>query len=367
MDLINHIAHFKKHNALFFLYKRLKCFQYDRLKDFVDSWYSDCDKQEALIKSMKRCFIFLGVTYEDYWKRAFESKGIREKMDFVPYSVQTSLYHQVNPLEKYGFLLENKKACYDFFKRYYKREMVSVEESEIELNVRSNEVVAFLKNNDRFVIKPINSSGGRGVELINTTDKDIGDVIDELYNKNPQGFILEEFINQSREMALFHPKSINSIRIITINYGDEIEIKWPFLRVGRGDSVVDNARAGGIIVTIDVNTGITFAAGDETRHLYKTHPDSGVSLLGYKIPHWSELCELAREMASLCPDCHIMGWDMALTDDGWIVVECNYGPNLVYQYVSGEGFAREFALVRKRLGAKKYNGYYWSWQFMPQY
>lgn len=356
--------HFKR-NALYVVYKRIKHFQKDQLKAFIESRYGDIDNQKALFRSMRNCFIFLGVTYEDYWRKSFESKSLREKLDFVPEYAQVSLYHQVNPIEKYSYLLENKKACYDFFKKYYKREMVSVEESEIELNVKSKELIAFLNSNVRFVVKPIKSSGGRGVEIIDITDKDIRDVIDELYSKNSQGFVLEELINQSREMALFHQKSVNSIRIITINYGDVIEIKWPFLRVGRGDSVVDNARAGGIIITIDVNTGITFAAADEERHIYDIHPETGVPLVGYKIPRWSELCEMTKEMASLCPDCHIMGWDMALTDDGWVVIECNYGPNLVYQYVAGEGFAREFTLVRKRLGAKRFGGYYWYWQFLP--
>ena len=59
----------------------------------------------------------------------------------------------------------------------------------------------------------------------------------------------------------------------------------------------------------------------------------------------------------MSPDCRIMGWDMALTDKGWVVVECNYGPELLIQWASGRGVRDEFEVIKERLHAKKGNSY----------
>ena len=92
---------------------------------------------------------------------------------------------------------------------------------------------------------------------------------------------------------------------------------------------------------------------DEMGRTFLEHPDTKVPLSGFKVPFWDELCELTKKLARMCPDCHIMGWDMALTDSGWVMVECNYGPNNVYQYAIG-GMRKEFRTIRKKLDAKKY-------------
>ena len=156
---------------------------------------------------------------------------------------------------------------------------------------------------------------------------------------------------------------MNCVRVNTVNFGDRIEIKWPFFKMGRGQSIVDNGCAGGIFAVIDVNSGMTMKAADERRNTYTNHPDTGLRILDFKIPEWSVLCDMAIELAKKCPDCHIMGWDMAYTEKGWVVVECNYGPNLIYQYVCEKGFNKDFQNVRKRLSAQRFKGYNKPWQF----
>lgn len=216
-------------------------------------------------------------------------------------------------------------------------------------------MLSFVNNKNGAIIKPIDLYCGIGIKILSSpiSEKDIL----SLYDDFPKGFVLEELIKQSKELAELHPESVNTIRAMSINYGDEIEVKWPFLRVGIGASIVDNVAAGGIICPIDSATGITFDASDEKGRVFKKHPDTGKSLIGFQIPQWEELVSMTKEMASHLPDCHILGWDLALTDKGWCVVECNYGPNIVYQYGMRKGIRREFEQVRKRLGAKKYGGY----------
>lgn len=352
------VKQFLKQTPFCLWYKRNKRFDKSVLENFIKEKYGEDCLNKQFINDMKNEFIFHGVKYSEYFKKRFEEKTYKQRRYFVPRCEELALYYQVNAREKYVSLLENKMNCYNFFRKYYNREVVEYKT----VNDREK-VLDFIDNHKTFIVKPLGLSGGRGIKVYDLSEERID--VDSLISLYVKGFVLEELIKQIEGMAVLHKGSVNCVRINTINFGNKVEVKWPCLKSGRGKSVVDNGCAGGIIAAIDVETGKTFAAADERRNKYKVHPDSNISLIDFEIPKWDNLCCMVKEMASLCPDCHIMGWDMALTSDGWVVVECNYGPNLIYQYVAESNFREEFSAIRKRLGARKFDGYDKKWQFKP--
>lgn len=96
------------------------------------------------------------------------------------------------------------------------------------------------------------------------------------------------------------------------------------LRIGQGNTFVDNGGAGGILAPIDLETGIIHSIPmDKLLNKYIIHPDTGVQIIGYKIPRWNEAIALARKLAYVVPSVRYVGWDLALTDDGWIMIEGN--------------------------------------------
>lgn len=344
-----------KGNILYFIYKRLQTYDGRALDSFIKKNYANrVSNYRRLKMSMFAWSVFRGVRYSDYYLFRFEEKNLTEKWKFVPRSEEMNLYVQVNA-KKYVRLLEDKGECYQLFKRYYHRDLVKISKEDIEKERFEIIVSDFAKKHSKFILKPLNLYCGIGIRVVDISSPSFS--IPDLAKDNPGGFVLEELISQGKAMASLHENSVNTVRIVSVNMGDTIEIKWPFLRVGRGNAVVDNAGAGGIFVAID-RQGKTFAAADEARNAYIEHPESKKSLIGFEIPKWYELCQLTKDMASTCPDCHIMGWDMAYTEkDGWVVVECNYGPNLVSQFATNVGVRDEFEYVRKKLGAKRYVRY----------
>jgi uncharacterized protein YqfA (UPF0365 family) len=59
--------------------------------------------------------------------------------------------------------------------------------------------------------------------------------------------------------------------------------------MGQDKRIVDNAGAGGIMARIDSMTGVISTTGaDEANKKYITHPDTGVTIEGFKIPRWKE-------------------------------------------------------------------------------
>lgn len=66
------------------------------------------------------------------------------------------------------------------------------------------------------------------------------------------------------------------------------------------------------------------------------HPDSKIKFKNYQLPEWSEVIRICKEMSAMIPTVQWIGWDMAYTDNGWIVIEGNaltevIGPQSTWQ------------------------------------
>ena len=155
------------------------------------------------------------------------------------------------------------------------------------------------------------------------------------------GGIVEEVITQDLFMEQFHPDSVNTVRIPTIRLDDRTVIFHPFFRVGRGNAIVDNAGAGGIICALDAKDGTIIAAADEKGVTYIQHPETNVRLVGNTIPRWNEAIEFAKRLAEVVPTNRYTGWDIALTKDGWRLIEGNARGQFVAQIPLQYGFRTE--------------------------
>jgi hypothetical protein len=76
------------------------------------------------------------------------------------------------------------------------------------------------------------------------------------------------------------------------------------------------------------------------------HPDSGARITGIGLPMWRETREFAVAAHKAFADRVIVGWDIAITPDGPIVVEGNGSPDLDIM----QRFVRH-GLMSDRLGA----------------
>ena len=93
---------------------------------------------------------------------------------------------------------------------------------------------------------------------------------------------------------------------------------------------------------LDLNSGIIESDGyRKNGEIVKNHPDTNHIIKDYQIPRWNELLKLADELAFAVPYYNYIGWDFALTNDGWVVVEGNSRPNInSIQMCSGKGLRK---------------------------
>ena len=84
---------------------------------------------------------------------------------------------------------------------------------------------------------------------------------------------------------------------------------------------------GGVICRVDEKTGkICSVATDDYFNVYETHPDTGIRFEGYQLPMVQEAVAFARKAALVVPQiCHV-GWDVAVTPDGPVLIEGNDYP-----------------------------------------
>lgn len=171
-------------------------------------------------------------------------------------------------------------------------------------------VLQLLFNSENFIIKPTkNTSGGKGVKLVNGGNKEeIKTLIDD-YGDN---WIVQEPLEQSEVTAKFNPSSLNTIRVTTLFINGKVSTQSIIFKTGSVGSVVDNLSSGGVLVGVS-SDGELREYGINKKYCKCEKTASGVVLKGNKInevPAMAELMEFYHRR--YFPSMGIVGWDVAL-------------------------------------------------------
>lgn len=240
----------------------------------------------------------------------------------------------------YIHIMGNKHNFYDVYKKYMQNECLFSDGS-----IKQEEFISFCKRNRGVVIKPINGEQGEGVKRL-TVDND--EKANNAWHYFNNGYMqCEKILHNCKEISSFHNKSLNTIRVSTvIDEKANVHIMAATIRVGRGDSCVDNGSAGGIFAAIDVITGIICSYGyDILGNRYLMHPDTKKVFMGTPIPKWKDLQRLVLKICNEVPQLRFIGWDFVLNENyNWILLEGNEpGGVEVHQIPLQKGLYFEYA------------------------
>lgn len=230
--------------------------------------------------------------------------------------------------------LNDKHEFNRFFREFVHRDWLYIPDSTRE------EVLDFLEGHERFLVKALSETQGKGIERIDRAEID-PEAFWESYAGKP--CILESLIRQHPDMARINPASVNTIRVITARKGDQACIIGVGLRTGGGGQFVDNFHHGGTAYPIDLETGIVNGRGiDLCGNPYLRHPVSGLVMPGFQIPHWELLKEEVLRAAVMPPNMGYIGWDIAITPEGVEFIEgnVNYPGTTIFQLDGPGPYAR---------------------------
>ncbi|MEE0992010.1 MAG: sugar-transfer associated ATP-grasp domain-containing protein [Bacteroidales bacterium] len=272
----------------------------------------------------------------EYFLFKFQDKSENERSEYLTDFIKDTYLKKYANM-KYAKQLQDKFFVYKKMKPYFRRDACVV----LNENDRST-FYEFVTHCPKFIAKPNTGSFGANTTIISVTDENKEDVFNRLLATR-RSWILEELIEQVPDMAIFNPMSVNSVRIPTFRTNNGYEIFGTFMRVGRAGSCVDNAGAGGIFMKVDEHTGEIISDGfNEKGDRFVNHPDSNIQFKGFKIPYYNELKSLAIKCHGDLPEHKYVGWDFALTSEGWVLLEGNWGQFLCQQVSEKKPIKKEF-------------------------
>ena len=331
------------------LFMQLRSYKEEDAVKIVEKAYSDFSKKEKMeiVKDMMNEAKKYNVGFDEYIMYHFEKRDFEERRNFIPTRERATYCERLSKPEN-QMIFDDKGKTYEVFKKYFKRDLVEV------VNWTSESVETFqdfVNKHSRFIIKPFNGGNGRGIKIIDRTEEETFEkMCNSLKKDYPSGFVAEELIKQHNILAAVHPESVNTMRVFTVRFDDRIEF-LPFAwRVGRGKSCVDNGGSGGIFCALD-DEGTIISTCDEKGIFYEVHPDTKHPLIGFKIPQFDEAKEFCKELAMVVPSNRYCGWDIALTDDGWVMQEGNWQGGIVaFQCPLQRGYRKEMDAIMEELG-----------------
>lgn len=202
-----------------------------------------------------------------------------------------------------------------------------------------------LPDRDLFV-KPSNARGGRGAERWDCVgpstfvgpegERPSGDsLLARLVERSRRRpLIVQPRLNAHSDLREISAGALPTLRVLTcLNDRGEPEAVAAMLRTSFGKNrTVDNLHAGGIGALVDLDTGTLSKSsnlgGDARLGWFSEHPDTGARIEGRRVPHWEDAKALAVSAHRHFKDRVVIGWDIAILDDGPIFIEGNGNPDL---------------------------------------
>lgn len=266
------------------------------------------------------------ISMVDYFELSLYKKSRAERQTYIVRYGQTDFAYAIDPFAN-GKEFTKKTTQYGIFKEQMGREQLFAEEMTLE------EFLAFAQRHDRFLYKPDYSWCGEGIRLINLADwPDREALYKTLAGTNA---VLDELLIQHEAMENLFSGSLNTVRVFSIVLGGEVNIIAAALRMGRTGSIVDNYSAGGVVCSLDLETGKVLDRGEDMYgNRYDAHPDSGTELVGYSLPNWDKVIALVKQAAQIS-SIRYVGWDIAIRQDDCVLVEANYNPMVNVVQIAG--------------------------------
>lgn len=135
--------------------------------------------------------------------------------------------------------------------------------------------------------------------------------------------VLQPRLRNHSDLERFSNGSLCTLRVVTARLpGAEPALLLSCLRMPTGESVVDNFAAGGLAAPVleDGRLGSAACKKLAGRRLDQ-HPDTSARITGEAMPHWQDLVALAVRAHAGVGDLRFVGWDVALTRDGPLLLE----------------------------------------------
>ena len=329
-------------------------------------------KKKSLWQVYKDCQMLY-----NYWGGAFPDSYFRNGMytvdytdvdkmkSFVPQEAYYRFAAKATKDSRYNLLIDDKIVCHDVLSYYnipvperlfiYRNGEFRCGDTLLTHEEVDAKLAAF--SEPRIFVKNFTGGGASGISILRHVDlqrpgneqclheyQDESGLaisstsIAEKYKNH--SVIFEKQINQHLDMAKFNPDTVNTIRVLT--YKNEI-IAATVRFGGKGD-FVDNISKGGLAVNVNISTGELGEYGTrmyDFHHQFE-HPDTHEVFKGNMVPMWDEVKTIVLRCMRFMPYYGSVGYDIAISKDGPLIVEINTGAGIGLSQIGMEYGLGEF-------------------------
>ena len=242
----------------------------------------------------------------------------------------------------------------------------------------ATEVEAWLLNTAEYPLfgKPFDSYGSEGAVSITERDRDTGmlrlvdgrmvaaaELAAEVATQyGDRGYLWMDRVVPHETLRRASGNSVGCVRLVTATDNGVATPLYAIWKIPAVGAVADNFwREGNMMAELDITSGeVRRVAARGATDKFNVFAQSDTSSQGLKLPMWDRVLNVGIEAAQLTPEIGIIGFDIAITDAGPIIIEANTNPDhRLWQMASGRGFmtkymrdlhanARQFHKTRKR-------------------
>lgn len=292
---------------------------------------------QQFVEQMKLYFS-CGVLPPWYYIFSLHDEGAKRAGTFIQrFETKRCLFPMLKP--KKGTPLNDKKR----FAAYCAERQIRCVETLLALEGERPD--CGLPEYDLFV-KPSSGRGGRGAErwdlvgparFASASGERLGaeKLLDRLVERSRRHhLIVQPRLRPHEQLLEITAGALPTMRVLTcLNENREPEVVTAMLRTSFGRNItVDNLHAGGIGALIDLETGTLSKSSnlgsDAALGWISVHPDTGARIEGREVPCWERVKADAVAAHRHFLDRVVIGWDIAVVEDGPIFIEGNGNPDL---------------------------------------
>lgn len=263
------------------------------------------------------CALRYGASPSNFYHFCFSEAAGSQRKTYTTHRISQQLIKKYNRSSDTRFF-SNKYLFSQRFREFYGRTCFLSEE------LTPENFNALTSSTSKLIYKPLEGGQGGGIQVYNLLFDDGSSVYQKIKHSAPG--IVEPWIEQHADMSLLYPHAVNPIRVQSITRDGVCYCLAATLTVGHHTDIA-NASSKAIFALIDIDTGIVYTNGiDYDGNLYPSHPETKVTFPGYQIPFWREVLLLLKKAGTIVPNGGYVGWDIAITPTGPILIEGNHDP-----------------------------------------
>lgn len=327
---------------------KIKEINYDKLNKLASDIAKRNGKTKGYVKrDMFWNFLRYGIGYTDYLKGDYINLTSKQKKGYVTTKSYYKLLKYLNK-ETYIATMADKLVFNKIFKDYLGREFIDLRTTSLD------DFKKFLKGKKTVFAKPPTDFGGHGIRKITVKDiKSIEDLYNELKEKGIN--LIEDAIIQHKELDKLNPYAVNSFRIVTLVKDNKAYIIGNALRINLDDAVAIGCQDA--YMRLGEDGKIVSRVIDDVANVYEEHPIAKIKFSTVKIPFVKEAYDMALKAAMEVPEIRYVGWDIAITENGPVIMEGNEYPSygLVQYYLFNDEHEGHLDTIAKILGDEMKN------------